>query len=102
MGIRVATSFPSFSKRTFNLLITNAPGAQSQMYVAGTKLLETYAVPPLLHNQALAIGVTSYNGMLYFGINADREAMSDVDAAARPVEPIARGTAGGFPVSSRR
>ncbi|OBA69728.1 diacylglycerol O-acyltransferase [Mycobacterium sp. 1554424.7] len=79
MGIRVATSFPSFSKRTFNLLITNAPGAQSQMYIAGAKLLETYAVPPLLHNQALAISVTSYNGMLYFGINADREAMSDVD-----------------------
>jgi diacylglycerol O-acyltransferase / wax synthase len=79
MGIRVATSFPSFSRRTFNLLITNAPGAQSQMYIAGTKLLETYAVPPLLHNQALAIGVTSYNGMMYFGINADREAMSDVD-----------------------
>jgi WS/DGAT/MGAT family acyltransferase len=79
MGIRVATGFPSFSKRTFNLLITNAPGAQSQMYIAGTKLLETYAVPPLLQNQALAIGVTSYNGMLYFGINADREAMSDVN-----------------------
>lgn len=79
MGIRVATNFPSFSRRTFNLLITNAPGAQSQMYVAGTKLLETYGVPPLLHNQALAISVTSYNGMLYFGINADREAMSDVD-----------------------
>ncbi|MEZ0342658.1 wax ester/triacylglycerol synthase family O-acyltransferase [Mycobacterium sp. pV006] len=76
MGIRVATSF---SARLFNLLITNVPGAQKQMYVAGTKLLETYAVPPLLHNQALAIGVTSYNGMLYFGINADRDAMSDVD-----------------------
>jgi diacylglycerol O-acyltransferase len=77
MGIRVATSF---SARQFNLLITNVPGAQKQMYVAGTKLLETYAVPPLLmNNQVLAIGVTSYNGMLYFGINADREAMSDVD-----------------------
>jgi diacylglycerol O-acyltransferase / wax synthase len=76
MGIRVATGF---SARQYNLLITNAPGAQSQMYVAGTKLLETYAVPPLLHNQALAISVTSYNGMLYFGINADRDAMSDVD-----------------------
>ena len=76
MGIRVATSF---SARLFNLLITNAPGAQSQMYIAGTKLLETYAVPPLLHNQALAISVTSYNKMLYFGINADREAMSDVE-----------------------
>ncbi|MDX1874336.1 wax ester/triacylglycerol synthase family O-acyltransferase [Mycolicibacterium sp. 120266] len=76
MGIRVATSF---SARQFNLLITNVPGAQKQMYIAGTKLLETYAVPPLLTNQVLAIGVTSYNGMLYFGINADRDAMSDVD-----------------------
>ena len=76
MGVRVATGF---SARLFNLLITNVPGAQRQMFVAGTKLLETYAVPPLLHNQVLAIGVTSYDGMLYFGINADRDAMSDVD-----------------------
>ncbi len=78
MGIRVATTF--FSARQFNLLLTNVPGAQHQMYIAGTKLLETYAVPPLLHNQVLAIGgVTSYNGTVYYGINADRDAMSDVD-----------------------
>jgi diacylglycerol O-acyltransferase / wax synthase len=76
MGIRVATGL---SPRLFNLLITNAPGAQSQMYIAGAKLLESYAIPPLLNNQVLAISVTSYNGMLYFGINADRDAMSDVD-----------------------
>jgi diacylglycerol O-acyltransferase / wax synthase len=76
MGTRVATTF---SARQFNLLMTNVPGAQKQMYVAGTKLLETYAVPPLLHNQVLALGITSYNGMLYFGINADREGMADVD-----------------------
>jgi diacylglycerol O-acyltransferase / wax synthase len=76
MGTRVATNF---SARQFNLLITNVPGAQKQMYVAGTKLLDTYSVPPLLNKQVLAIGVTSYNGMLYFGINADRDAMSDVD-----------------------
>ncbi|MGY4710172.1 WS/DGAT/MGAT family O-acyltransferase [Mycolicibacterium sp. CBM1] len=76
MGTRVATQF---SARQFNLLITNVPGPQAQMYVAGTKVLETYAVPPLLHNQVLAIGVTSYCGMLYFGIHADRDAMSDVD-----------------------
>ena len=76
MGTRVATQYPP---RQFNLLITNVPGPQSQMYVAGAKLLETYAVPPLLHDQVLAIGVTSYCGMVYFGINADRDAMSDVD-----------------------
>ncbi len=76
MGTRVATSF---SARQFNLLITNVPGAQKQMYIAGTKLLESYAVPPLLANQVLAIAVTSYNGSMYFGINADRDAMSDVE-----------------------
>jgi WS/DGAT/MGAT family acyltransferase len=76
MGTRVATQF---SARQFNLLITNVPGPQAQMYLSGTKLLETYAVPPLLHNQILAIGVTSYCGRIYFGINADRDAMSDVD-----------------------
>jgi WS/DGAT/MGAT family acyltransferase len=76
MGPRVATQYPP---RQFNLLITNVPGPQSQMYIAGAKLLETYAVPPLLHDQVLAIGVTSYCGTLYFGINADRDAMTDVD-----------------------
>ncbi len=75
MAVRVATTFAA---RSFNLLITNAPGAQSQIYIAGAKLLESFTVPPLLHNQALAIGVTSYNGMLYYAINADRKAMSDV------------------------
>jgi len=50
------------------------------MYVAGAKLLETYAVPPLLNTRCWpSVCVTSYNGMLYFGINADRDAMSDVD-----------------------
>ena len=76
IGIRIATGL---SARLFNLFITNVPGAQKQMYVAGTKLLETYAVPPLLPNQVLAIGGTSYNRMLYLGVNADREAMSDLD-----------------------
>lgn len=76
MGTRVATQYPP---RQFNLLVTNVPGPQSQMYIAGAKLLETYAVPPLLRGQVLAIGVTSYCGTLYYGINADRDAMTDVD-----------------------
>ena len=76
MGTRVATSFPA---RQFNLLITNVPGPQTQMYIAGAKVLQTYSLPPLLHDQVLAISVTSYCGTMYFGINADREAMSDVE-----------------------
>jgi WS/DGAT/MGAT family acyltransferase len=79
MGIRAAMNFVGLSRRVFNLLITNAPGAQRQLYVCGAKLQETYTVPPLLRDQVLAVGVTSYNGILYYGINADRKAMSDVE-----------------------
>ncbi|HEY3606263.1 MAG TPA: WS/DGAT domain-containing protein, partial [Pseudonocardiaceae bacterium] len=32
------------------------------------------------------IGVTSYDGGVYFGLNADRAAMPDVDILARMVE----------------
>lgn len=78
MGVRAATGFSRFSRPAFNLLIINAPGAQRQLYVCGAKLLQAYIVPPLLPNKALAISVTSYNGMLYYGVNADRKAMNDV------------------------
>lgn len=75
VGVRVATGF---SQRMFNLMITNAPGPQHPLYLAGVPVLETYPVSPLLKNQALSIALTSYNGSVYYGLNADRDAMPDV------------------------
>ncbi len=76
MSVRSASTY---SQRTFNVMITNAPGPQRPMYVGGARMLEMYPVSPLLRNQALNIGMTSYNGRVYYGLNADREAMPDVD-----------------------
>lgn len=42
-------------------------------------MLEMYPVSPLLKNQTLSIALTSYDGNVYYGLNADRDAMSDVD-----------------------
>ncbi|WP_024793537.1 WS/DGAT/MGAT family O-acyltransferase [Tomitella biformata] len=75
MGARLASSM---SRRAFNLVITNAPGPQMPLYFAGAKMLEIHPVPPLVRNQALSIGLTSYDGRIFYGINADREAMSDL------------------------
>lgn len=75
MGARLAGSM---SRRTFNLVITNAPGPQVPLYFAGAKMLEIHPVPPLVRNQALSIGLTSYDGRIFIGINADRDAMSDL------------------------
>jgi hypothetical protein len=41
-----------------------------------------YPVVPLGGGQAVAIGVTSYDGGVHYGLTADRDAMPDVDVLA--------------------
>lgn len=76
LGARVAAAQPW---RSFNLVITNVPGPQFPLYAAGARMLESYPVQPLLPGHALAVGVTSYDGGVYFGINADFDALPDVE-----------------------
>ncbi len=76
LGSRVAAAE---TRRVFNLVITNVPGPQFPLYAAGAQMLESYPVPPLLPGHALAIGVTSYDGHVYYGLNGDRDALPDLD-----------------------
>lgn len=76
----------SFSGRIFNLVITNSPGPQQPLYAGQARMTAMYPVIPLARNQALAIGVTSYHGSVYFGLNGDRKAVSDVGNLAMMVE----------------
>ncbi|MDG3013005.1 wax ester/triacylglycerol synthase family O-acyltransferase [Speluncibacter jeojiensis] len=76
MSARVASTM---SRRAFNLVITNAPGPHMPLYVAGAKMVEIYPVAPLLRNQALTVGLTSYDGKVFYGMNGDRDAMPDLD-----------------------
>ena len=67
------------SRRLFNVIITNVPGPQTPLYAGDARMLSTYPVMPLAKGQALSIGLTSYDGGVYFGLNADRDAMPDLD-----------------------
>ena len=49
-------------------------------------MLAAYPVVPLAKGQALAIGLTSYDGGVYYGLNADRDAMPDVDVLGQCIE----------------
>lgn len=69
----------AMSRRMFNLVITNVPGPQHDLYAADARMTESYPVIPLAKGKALAIGLTSYNGRVFFGLTADRDAMSDVE-----------------------
>ncbi|MCW2792440.1 MAG: Diacylglycerol O-acyltransferase [Nocardioides sp.] len=76
IGARVAAAQ---LRRGFHLSVTNVPGPQSPLYAAGARMVATYPVPPLLPGHALAIGVTSYDGAVYYGITADRDLLPDAD-----------------------
>ena len=80
LGARVASGL---SRRLFNLVVTNVPGPQQPLYVVGARMLSTYPVIPLAKGQALSVGLTSYDGGVYYGLNADREAMPDLDVLAQ-------------------
>jgi diacylglycerol O-acyltransferase len=80
LGARVASAM---SRRMFNLVVTNVPGPQHPLYAAGARMLASYPVMPLAKGQAVSIGLTSYDGKVYYGLNADRDAMSDVDVLAQ-------------------
>jgi WS/DGAT/MGAT family acyltransferase len=83
LGAKAASGL---SRRLFNIVVTNVPGPQFPLYAAGAKMLEVYPVVPLARGQAISIGLTSYNGGVYFGLNADRDAMPDVDVLAGLIE----------------
>jgi WS/DGAT/MGAT family acyltransferase len=83
MGARAASSL---SRRLFNVVVTNVPGPQMPLYAGGARMLEVFPVVPLAKGQAVSIGLTSYDGGVYYGLNADRDAMSDVGILASLIE----------------
>jgi hypothetical protein len=80
LGARVASGL---SRRLFNLVVTNVPGPQHPLFLDASRLLASYPVIPLAKNQALAIGLTSYDGCVHYGLNGDRDAMPDLDDLRR-------------------
>ncbi|MFZ0092221.1 MAG: wax ester/triacylglycerol synthase family O-acyltransferase [Solirubrobacteraceae bacterium] len=66
-------------QRMFNVVVTNVPGPQLPLYMLGRRLEATYPMVPLAENQALGIAIMSYNGQLNFGLNADFDAMPDLE-----------------------
>jgi diacylglycerol O-acyltransferase len=70
-------------RRPYDLIITNVPGPQVPLYAAGARLTASYPVLPLSSGHLLTVGVTSYEGEVFFGLNADRDAVSDLDVLAQ-------------------
>jgi len=72
---------------TWNLVVSNVPGPQVPFYLLGGQVREIYPFVPLSpQGHALAIGVVSYDGGVFFGLAGDRAVIADMDEVAADVE----------------
>ncbi len=70
----------------FNLVVSNIPGPQQPMYLAGARLVASYPSMPLNRNSALSIACSSLGGTMAFGVTGDWDAMPDVELLALGIE----------------
>jgi diacylglycerol O-acyltransferase len=66
----------------YNLIISNVPGPNVPLYLAGARLQAYYPVSAIVDGQGLNITVMSYCGTMFFGLVACRELMPDLDVLA--------------------
>jgi WS/DGAT/MGAT family acyltransferase len=67
----------------WNLVISNVPGPPMPVYLLGRPLERIHPFVPLSpQRRAVAIGVISYDGGLYFGLVGDRDRLHDLDQLA--------------------
>jgi WS/DGAT/MGAT family acyltransferase len=72
--------------RPYNLVVTNVPGPAFPVYVSGCQMTACYPLVPLFANQALGVALFSYDGRLYWGFNADWDALPDLHDLVEAVE----------------
>ncbi|MEW6268712.1 MAG: wax ester/triacylglycerol synthase family O-acyltransferase [Thermodesulfobacteriota bacterium] len=72
--------------RPYNVIVTNVPGPQFPLYLLGSRLLAVYPLVPLFPNQALGVALFSYDGTLFWGFNADWDALPDLHDLVTAVE----------------
>ena len=72
--------------RLANVTISNVPGPQVPLYLAGAKMTGMFPLSIVVHGVALNITVQSYMGQLCFGLIACRRAVPDVNELAAQME----------------
>lgn len=65
--------------RMTNVCISNVPGPQVPVYMNGARLITSMGMGPLGDRMGLFMAITSYAGMMTFGVTSCRRTLPDVD-----------------------
>jgi diacylglycerol O-acyltransferase len=85
-GLLAAAARAVSRGRWFNLVVSNIPGPQQPMYLAGARLVANYPSMPLGENSALSIACSSLGGVMAFGLTGDWDGMPDIHGLAIHIE----------------
>jgi diacylglycerol O-acyltransferase / wax synthase len=72
--------------RLINLVVSNVPGPQVPLYLAGARLVAQYPIMPIAETMGLSIAVTSLAGTMAFGLTADWDTLPDIEVLARGID----------------
>ncbi|MES2786815.1 MAG: wax ester/triacylglycerol synthase family O-acyltransferase [Pseudomonadota bacterium] len=78
----VADRLPSIA----NLAISNVPGPQQPLYLAGARMVSFHPLSIVIHGLALNITIQTYAGSVDFGIVADKKAAPHVQDLADAIQ----------------
>jgi diacylglycerol O-acyltransferase len=66
----------------FNTIVSNIPGPDFPLYLAGNRLVAMYPLGPIIEGVGVNVTVFSYAGTMYFGINGCWDLVPDVGVLA--------------------
>jgi WS/DGAT/MGAT family acyltransferase len=75
-----------YATRLFNLTITNVPGPQQPLYAFGSRMLAVWPLVPLAAEHAVGLAIFSYDGQVFFCVNADYDTVRDLDLLIAGIE----------------
>lgn len=85
-GVLAAAARVASRAPWFNVVVSNVPGPQQPLYLAGARLVGAYPAMPLGAEAPLSIACTSLAGTMAFGLTGDREAVPDLDFLGTSLE----------------
>jgi WS/DGAT/MGAT family acyltransferase len=81
LGVRFVSSL-----RPYHMIVTNVHGPMVPLYLLGARMREFHPLVPLFANQGLAVAMMSYDGRVHVGLNADWDAVRDLESLADSFE----------------
>jgi diacylglycerol O-acyltransferase len=85
---RLVTNFRLFDHVAplFNLIVSNVPGPDFPLYLAGARMVAMYPLGPIIEGAGLNVTVFSYLDTLYVGLQGCRTLVPDLDTIGRGME----------------